>query len=237
MVGRELILTKVFTELRFTASLLYSDLKLLNIFINYLKETFDDVQYNSNASQISCVSENNNIQGYFWNNRIVVDMINPNYNDFKNTTEGLLLKYCETFDINRFDRAGIRFHWVDPFENIEAAKELFYEKLLPFLKNTKAPVDIGTVNSAKCELNLSIGGNKRLNLAIQPTKVQTVDVTIGPSGAQHIVVNTEGIMLDSDLYEEGKLNTDDYLSLLKIADNETRKKALILYDIIGLQKR
>ncbi len=236
MVHNKIILTKVFTELKFSATLLYSDLRLLNNFVNFLKGIYDNVTYDSNSTQITCLSAEKKTQAFFWNNRVVIDMDEPNYELFKSITNEVLFKYCKIFESEQFNRVGIRFQWIAPYTDIKEAREVFFDKFFTFIKEIKAPLNIGSINSGKIELHLNSTNNRRLNIAIHPSQVHTLDVKLDPSGAQQKVEKIEGLMLDSDLFEEGKISKDDFLSLLEDADKETRAKVLTLLSTMGVQK-
>lgn len=225
-----LILARVFTEIRFSPSLLFSDLALLTKYMNLLRNKFETVNYDEKTKQISCSSMGEKrLQADISNNRFVFEF-NPeeeaeSYKMFQDTVDFMLKEYLKMFEISRLDRAGIRFAWIAEYE-IGAAKTLFNDCFLPVLFSAKPPSNVLTgFNSGRVELYFSLPEDVRLNVAIMPAKIQNVTMKIDSTGQHHTQKTLEGIMFDADLFLEGRITVDRYLKQLDEAEKITKARA------------
>ncbi len=225
-----LILSSVFTEIKFSPSLLFSDLTLLTGYMNFLRKEFDSVNYDENTKRILCNSmEGKRQQADIANNRFVFDFspgedINS-YKEFQGTVDLLLKEYLNKFDVNQFNRAGIRSTWIAEHE-LEVSKQLFNKCFLPVLLDAKHPLNVLTgLNSGKVELYFSLQEDARLNVAILPARIQNLIMKIDLTGQHYMQKTMEGIMFDIDFFIEGKVTVDRYLKHLDEAEKTTKVRA------------
>jgi hypothetical protein len=123
----KLSLTNVLTEIRFPPSPLFSELKLLSGYVNFLNSWFDSVRYEEQSKQIICAASEEKKQASIFNNRIAIEFSAPaGYDGFISFCESIIIEYTEKFEVNKFDRTGIRYNMLMKYNTIEEAKKLFF---------------------------------------------------------------------------------------------------------------
>ena len=232
----KLVLTSVLTEIRFSPSPLFSDLKLLTGYINFLSSRFDSVRYEEQSKQIICNTADGKKLVNVSSTRLVVEFGDPsNYDEFISVSESIITKYTSLFEVNQFDRAGIRYHMPAKFNNFEEANKLFFDKFLHALRNVQIPEDLSNgLNSGKVELYYTVQ-DRKLNISILPIKMQFLEIKIGPIGQEDTIQNTiEGLLFDMDYFHEGRVTLPQFIGQLKSGIGIVKAKATTLLKALGV---
>ena len=235
-ISERIVLTNILTEIRFSASPLFSDLKSLTSYINLLKQRFDSVTYEEQLKQIICQSTDGKKQALIFSNRIVVEYRDPtSYNNFVSINDAIVTDYAKTFEVNQFDRTGIRFHMPARFSNFEEAKNLFFDKFFNVLRKVQLPEDLHTgFDSGKVDLYYTLGDNK-LYISILPVRMQFMEVKFGRIGHEDTVQNTiEGLLFDMEYFHEGRVTLNQYIDQLKNGLTVVKAKANLLLKALGV---
>lgn len=232
----KLSLINVLTEIRFPPSPLFSDLKLLSGYVNFLNLRFDSVRYEEQSKQIKCDASEERKQASIFNNRIAIEFSAPAGHDgFISFCESIIIEYTEKFEVNKFDRTGIRYNMLMRYNTIEEAKKLFFDKFLYTLRNVQIPVDLSSgLNSGKVDLYYTIE-DKKLYISILPMKMQSLEIKVGPIGQEDAIQNTiDGIMFDMDYFQEGKVSLVQFKNQLKMGAGIVKTKATNLVKALGI---
>ena len=232
----KLVLTNVFTEIRFSPSPLFSDLKLLTGYMNSLRSSFDSVRYEEQAKQIICNTVDGKKNVNVSSTRFVVEFSDPsNYDEFISVSESIITGYTSIFEVNQFERAGIRYSMPAKFDTFEEAKKLFFDKFLHALRSVQIPEDLFSgLNSGKVELYYTVR-DRKLNISILPIKMQFVEIKIGPIGQETSVQKTiDGLMFDMDYFHEGRVTLPQFISQLKSGIGIVKAKATTLLKALGV---
>lgn len=235
-INERMTLNKVFTEIRFSPNPLFSDLKLLTSYMNFLKLVFDFVTYEEHSKQIICNSVDGKNHATVSGTRLVVDFNIPTkYDEFISTSDSIITEYTSKFEVPQFDRTGIRYNLPAKFNNLEEATKLLFDKFFHVLRETKTPEDLlAGCNSGKVDLYYALD-DKKLNISILPARIQMLEMKIGSFGHENAVQTTiDGLLFDMDYYCEGKITLSQYKSQLSSGISIVRAKAINILKALGV---
>ena len=98
-MDERLYLLKVFTEIRHNPSLLYTDIPKLNSLANTFRDDFRDIAFNEKDKNIQLSNFDKKTIINFYNNRIVIDTDEPDYQYFKVTAQKAVDTYNSFFEV------------------------------------------------------------------------------------------------------------------------------------------
>lgn len=232
----KLVLTNVLTEIRFSPSPLFSDLKSLTGYVNFLNSRFDSARYEEQSKQIICIATEEKKQASIFNNRIAIEFSVPTGHDgFISFCESIIIEYTSRFEVNKFDRTGIRYNMLMRFSTFEEAKKLFFDKFLRVLQEVQIPADLSSgLNSGKVELYYTME-DKKLYISILPIKMQFLEIKLGSIVQEDATQNTiDGLMFDMDYFHEGRVTLNQYIDQLKNGLIVVKAKANLLLKALGV---
>ena len=151
-MDERLYLLKVFTEIRHNPSLLYTDIPKLNSLANTFRDDFRDIAFNEKDKNIQLSNFDKKTIINFYNNRIVIDTDEPDYQYFKVTAQKAVDTYNSFFEVEPFNRVGIRYHWTIKYPSLKK-QEIFCKHFSKLYKI--AAVDLGTIEGGQVELRLA----------------------------------------------------------------------------------
>jgi len=236
IINEKMTLNKVFTEVRLSPTLLFSDLKLLTGYMNFLKRVFDFVTYEELSKQIICNTADGKNHANISNTRLVVDFNVPTrYDEFISTCDSIVTEYTSKFEVIQFDRAGIRYNIPVKFINFEEASKLFFDKFFHVLRESKTSENLLTdCYSGKVDLYYALD-DKKLNVSILPIKIQTLEMKIGTGWQQETIQDTiEGLLFDMDYYHEGRITPLQFKNQLTNGISVVEGKAINLLRALGI---
>jgi uncharacterized protein (TIGR04255 family) len=228
-MDERLYLLKVFTEIRHNPSLLYTDIPKLNSLANTFRDDFRDIAFNEKDKNIQLSNFDKKTIINFYNNRIVIDTDEPDYQYFKVTAQKAVDTYNSFFEVEPFNRVGIRYHWTIKYPSLKEARDIFVNIFFSKLYKIAA-VDLGTIEGGQVELRLA-KENKKYTIFIRPIAVRSVEIR--DTDKRELIY--DALLVDIDLFKEGKVSLREFHSLLDEGYNFTRSRVMLIMNLLGVK--
>ena len=228
MNSENIYLLKVFTEIRHNPSLLYTEVSRLNKLANSLKKDFEDITYYKDKNlQLKNFDKKTIIN--FYSNRIVIDTDEPNYHYFKEITQKAVNLYNELFEVEPFNRVGLRFHWTIKFPSLKEATIFFINSFFEKLQKV-AIANLGTIESGKIELRLA-QDDKKYSIFINPIAVKSIEIR--DTDKKEMIF--DALLVDIDFHKGNGVSMKDFDLLLNEGYEFTRSKVFIIMNQLGVK--
>ncbi|HHU77030.1 MAG TPA: hypothetical protein GXZ24_09105, partial [Firmicutes bacterium] len=127
------------------------------------------------------------------------------------------------------NRVGIRYHWTIKYPSLKEARDIFVNIFFSKLYKIAA-VDLGTIEGGQVELRLA-KENKKYTIFIRPIAVRSVEIR--DTDKRELIY--DALLVDIDLFKEGKVSLREFHSLLDEGYNFTRSRVMLIMNLLGVK--
>ncbi len=229
MVNNDIELQKMFIEARHNKNL---------VFANIAQNLTQVIKENSKEFPQNSMDLVNNRLSMFYpqkkqtitvdSNRIIVDIDQPaGVDTFYSVSYNAITNIVNILKIDNFIRIGVRAFWgINVKDAIETNKKIVKK----FVKLDNEELDIFGTNLRNFHFGFTTTYDKyKINYNFIPGSVQNINIT--QNGTNIYVKNY--IMADIDFYIDSIVQSDEIISFIRKACNESQKRAKKYFDLIG----